>query len=110
MNNSTIQNFSEGEKIDTTPRLRERMQEVASIVEAIQAIRTSSHWTLLKTKVLDGVVEALYRKLKIEKDEIEMYRLQGQLVSAEKYSDLEKMENIYRAELEKLRTQLKNES
>lgn len=96
----------EDEKIDTTPRLRQQMEKVSGIIEAIRAVRTSSHWKLLKEEVLDGVVEVLYRRLKTEKNEVDIHRLQGQLVSAEKYADLEKMEAIYSAELEKLRQQL----
>lgn len=95
----------EGGIIDTTPLLRSKQTELTQTIEAIRAIRGSSHWAVLSENVFLPRVSRLTRQLRSEKDNIEIYRLQGQLAGAE-ITDLVKLENAYLAELEKISKQL----
>lgn len=105
MNNSLLQLEVEQE-VDIKPQLRARERELLEIIEAIRRVAGSDYWQLLKVKVFDGVVHSLHNRLIAEKNPTEMYRLQGQIVWAEKYSDLEKMTQAYENELKSLRNKL----
>lgn len=85
--------------IDTTPELRARMEKIVEVIEALDQISHSSYWTVLKQQVFDGVTDELKRRISTAKDNIELYRLQGQIAWAEKYSDLHKLSDLYRREL-----------
>ena len=93
------------EKVDTSPFLRERQTEITLVIEAIRAIRGSSHWAVLSEKVFLPRTTRLTRQLRNEKDSIEIYRLQGTLAGAE-ITDLVKLETAYLSELDKLSQQL----
>ena len=104
MNNSMAPK-PEGGTIDTTPLLRTRQTEVTQVIEAIRAIRGSSHWAVLNESVFLPRVSRLTRQLRAEKDTVEIYRLQGTLAGAY-ITDLVKLENAYLSELKKLDNQL----
>lgn len=104
MNNSFLQ--LEVEEVDITPQLRVRERELLEIIEAFKKVSASEYWKLLRIKVFDGVVDSLHRKLIGEKNPTEMYRLQGQIVWAEKYADLDKMAQAYENELKSVRKKL----
>lgn len=110
MNNAkiAIENVSlEIEKpVDVMPMLRKRAEELTDIIEAINAIRGSSYWKTLEQKVFSGVTSALYKKLENESDEKEIFRLQGQIRWAEKYSDLSKLSDVYNEELKRIKKQI----
>lgn len=108
MNNSKIVFDSIGEEktIDRTPYLRMRSEELANIIHAIDQISASEYWKILKEHVFDGVLESLYRKLANETNENEMFRIQGQIVWADKYSDIKKIATVYRNELQNIQKQL----
>lgn len=88
--------------------LRARQTELLDIIEAINAIKASSHWKLLQRKVFDGVAQSLQNRIRTVTDTNELFRLQGQLGWADKYCDLDKLAKVYRDELEKVNTQLQN--
>jgi len=105
MNNSLLQLEVE-ETVDIKPQLRVRERELLEIIEAIHKVASSDYWKLLKIKVFDGVMASLHNRLIAEKNPTEMYRLQGQIVWAEKYSDLDKMTQAYDNELKSVRKKL----
>lgn len=105
MNNSLLQ-LEVVEELDIKPQLRVRERELLEIIEAIRRVAASDYWQLLKVKVFDGIVNSLENRLRNEKNPTEMYRLQGQLIWADKYSDLEKMVQAYENELKSLRNKL----
>ena len=109
MNNSLLQ-LEVYEEVDIKPQLRVRERELLEIIEAIRKVASSDYWKLLREKVFDGVVGSLHSRLIAEKNPTEMYRLQGQIVWAEKYSDLEKMTQAYENELKSVRSKLHSES
>ena len=112
MNNSKLAiesiNLSQEEAVDASPMYRMRETEVLAIIEALENVSSSKYWHLLQEKVFDGVVESLQRRLRNEKDTTEMFRLQGQVVWAEKYSDLKSLIIVYKNELANIRNNLKN--
>lgn len=108
MNNSIVL-----ERVEETPLtgLMEREGELAKIIEAIRAVRDSAEWSSLKELVFDGVVRDLERQLFVaakrsEVDTKEIYRLQGQLMWAKRYADLDQLANVYRLELSSVRKHL----
>ena len=101
MNNSRVvlDNQSE-EPSDRAGILNQQKGQLAKIVEAIRRVESSEDWQSLKELVFDSVIETLERQLKAEaqKPEVvtpELYRLQGQLVWARKYADLEKLAEFF---------------
>lgn len=115
MNNSKLALDSlsslEESTTDVSPKLREREGELVSIIDALQKVQQSPDWSTLKTKVFDSLPLTLEKELKEEAkkddpDTLKLNRLAGQLKWAEKYSDLSKLEAIFRVELTRLRTQL----
>lgn len=104
MNNAKVamETLKEEVVIDTTPWTNQRIQSLTNQLEAIQAISASSHWKLLEKEIFSGLVEAINRKLQIEKDDKEIARLQGQVVWANKFADIKKLGDIIKEELTRL--------
>lgn len=108
MNNSKIaidNALTDEPVVDVSPQIRQRETELIEIIEAIKHIRSSDYWKLLQEQVFHKDLDRLTRQLRSERDTIEMYRLQGQVTWAEKYS-LDNAEQMYRNELINLRKQL----
>lgn len=89
--------------------VRERDAHLVQIIEAVQAVQTTSAWSTLKEE-FDGEIAKLNRFLlaeskKPEIDTAELYRLQGRIESAKKYS-LEKLFTDAMAERETIRRKL----
>jgi hypothetical protein len=89
---------------DNTIILRERLTELTKIIGAINALADRDEWKVLKELVFDGQVERIEKSLLSETklnelQPAEIYRLQGQLVWARRYSDLYKLAETYKAEL-----------
>ena len=106
MNNSNLQL----EKEDRIPFLQEQQGEMAKLVEAINRVEANEDWRKLKEIFLDKVVEKLERQLRDEakKDEVslpKLYRLQGQIEWAKKYTNLKKISDDKRLEIENLKKQ-----
>jgi hypothetical protein len=115
MNNSKLALDSIGisldKKVDRASFLREREQKLIHIIEDIKGISESQAWRSLKTEVFDGLVTTLEKELREEAkkdtpDTLKLNRLAGQLKWAEKYSDFDKLANIFRVELNGIRTML----
>lgn len=96
---------------DRLPELREREGEILTIIDSLKIVQSMPAWSSLKEKVFDGLVLTLDKELKNEAkkdnpDSLKLNRLAGQLKWAEKYSDLSKLENIFRVELTNVRKML----
>lgn len=114
MNNSkfAIDNVFEEKIPDKTPELRKRESELMNIIEALGVIADSKEWSTLKTTVFNGVMETLERQQKNEAskddpDKMALAKINGQLVWARKYADLDSLTNVFRLELTNIRTQIK---
>jgi len=110
MNNALIVELNTEEVID--PRrveaLRERDSELVRMIEAIDALLKSNEWSTLKELEFDKTVATLEANLANEatKSEISaptIYRLQGELKWARKFSKLENLSDQYRKELNGIR-------
>lgn len=112
MNNSqVISDFKPQRNEEIAPRLRAEEARILRIVEAAQGIQSSREWSTLKTEVFDNLVNVLEKELRNEarKDEpstLKLNRLSGELKWAERFSDLGKLENSYRVQLQNIRQQL----
>src|SRR4051812_8320783 len=101
MNNSELNTEQEEVTLnDQIPWLRNRDSELVRIIEALGRLSNTKDWSTLKNYVFDGVTENLERRLASEASKMplndkEIYKLQGQLVWARKYSDLENLTNIF---------------
>ena len=113
MNNALIENFSTPkEELDREPWLRARQDELITILNNIDELLKSKPWKMLSSLVFEGVTESLERRLSNEakKDtpnNLELARINGQLVWAKKYSDLNELARVFRIELEGIKNQLK---
>lgn len=104
MNIAKIISFNQEEE----PRaydLEEKKGELAQIVEAINAVEASEGWQKLKRLLFDDAVARLERELldlasRPEISTPDLYRVQGQLLWARKYSDLKKLSDRYRDQIE----------
>lgn len=118
MNNSKLAidsvSLSLEKEVDRSPQLIEREARLIKIIEAIQKVERTQEWSTLKTEVFDGIVNVLEKEIKDEAkkenpDTMKLNRLAGQLKWAEKYSDLTKLEHVFRQELNGLRKTLYGE-
>lgn len=110
MNNSLLVGYSEAVP-DKGEVLRRRESELVKIIEAIKGIETRDEWSTLKTYVFDGVLDSLEHRMaseshKMPLDEKEIYKLQGQIAWAKKFSNLETLAQAFRLELTNVRSQL----
>ena len=107
MNNSKI--ISEqplaNEGVDIKPLLRQEKTEIADILEALQNLAGSKYWKLVKEKVFDNEVAKANKALRNEQDQIETFRLQGEL-RWEDRTNLEKLIQMYRKRLENINNRL----
>lgn len=110
MNNSNIHNLEEKED-SRLSFLQEKAGELSRLVEALNRVESSEDWQQLKKIFLDGVIDKLEDQLKDEASKSEvnlpkLYRLQGQIEWAKRYSNLKKFSNEKRLELENLKKQI----
>jgi len=112
VNNSFLQEmFEDAVVADTTVILRERKEELTKIVEAINHLAQTADWQLLKDRVFDGQVEKIKKNLQLESEKSELqptkiYRLQGELEWAKRYSDLYKLAETYKVEINNITKKL----
>ena len=109
MNNSDIQ--LEEKEDSRLSFLQEKQGELAILIESINRVEANEDWRKLKDVFLNGIVDKLERQLKDEakKEEVslpKLYRLQGQIEWAKRYSDLKKFSNEKRLEVENLKKQI----
>lgn len=105
MNNSITLEETQEERL---PVLRARESELVKIIEAVGRLSNTTEWSTLKSLVFDGVLESLQKKLasesyKMPLDEPTIYKLQGQITWAKKYSNLESFADEKRLELTNIR-------
>lgn len=112
MNNSKIvfDNIEE-EPSDRLAILQKQKGELTQVIEAIKGVEANPDWQKLRRLILDGVVTnlqaQLYREVsRKEIDPPEIYRLQGQLVWAKKYTDLHKLGEFFKQQIESIKLQL----
>lgn len=99
------------EPLHNKETFRAREGELITIIAALRAVQDSPEWSTLKTKVFDDLPLALTREIQSEArkenpDTLKLNRLAGQLKWAEKYSDLSKLEQVFKLELTNVRTLL----
>lgn len=97
--------------LDNTELFRNKETELIQIIEAIEKIAESREWAILKEKLFDGVVAGLLRQrdTEVEKKPLNgplIYSINGQLAWAKKYSDFASLSNIYKVELQNVRTKI----
>ena len=91
--------------------LQEKIGELARLVEAINRVEANEDWRKLKELFLNGIAEKLERQLREEAVQKEislpkLYRLQGQIEWAKKYTNLKKISDDKRLEVENLKKQI----
>ena len=96
---------NEKPKKDNEVILREKVERLTEIIEALQNIGGSSYWTVLQKHVFNVDLAKAKRRLAKEKDTIEIFRLQGQIEWGDKLN-LESLLTKYRDELLGIRKQL----
>lgn len=106
MNNSLIQ--PEEEVVSQLELTREREAFLVRMIEAIGRISEDADWKILKTEIFEPVTKNLESRLmsevRAEKiNEPEIYRLQGQLVWARKYSNIETLKEVFKVELSNIK-------
>lgn len=113
MNNAklAIDFVEEQFEAEKAPIIRQRQEEVVKIIECLQHLANSNDWKTLKVLVFDGLVVALEQRLKLEAtkkiiDVTELNILNGQLMWAKRYSDLYKLIDVYKLELNSLKDKL----
>ena len=109
MNNSNLQ--LEEKEDSRLSFLQEKRGELVRLVEAINRVEANEDWRKLKELFLYGVIDKLERQLRDEakKDEVslpKLYRLQGQIEWAKKYTNLKKISDDKRLEIENLKKQI----
>lgn len=114
MNNSKLAidsvSFSERDE-ERQLYLAEEEAKTIKIIEAIHAVSESLAWSTLKTELFSAVPLSLKKDLLVEAkkdspDVLKLNRLAGKLEWAEKYADLEKLENVYKTKLIGIRKNL----
>ncbi len=117
MNNAILsfESLEPEPKVEGSAVLRERQIKLAKIIEALNALISNPSFKVLKEMVFDGMVEKLEKELKTEssKDELnapEIYRLQGQIKWAKRYTDFYKLAETYKIELESINKKLTQEN
>lgn len=86
-------------------KLEERRQIIIKITEALLGLDKTSEWQTLVDLVYKPALESIERKISLEakKDEIdpkELYKLQGELAWAKRFTDLNHFVNLLKKELE----------
>lgn len=117
MNNSFIamQNLELEEKPKSNlETFRNQEQELVAIIDACMKLANNPDWQTLKEKIFDGVVISIKkrREIEIEKQPIngpKVHHLNGQLEWAKKYSDILSLANIYKQELDNVRSKINAE-
>lgn len=112
MNNSKIAlESSEENKDNRLSFLQNQQGEFTQFVEAINRVESNEDWQKLRKLLLDDVVTKLEKELRSEAEksvlnEPKIYRLQGQLEWARKYTDLKKLADYKRLEIENIKNQI----
>lgn len=110
MNNAQLSIEEEPEPRDSAPELRTREGELVELIETLRRVLGTEDWRTLKTKIFDGELGKLEKRITSEAGKSEvtvsnLYRLQGQIAAAKKY-DLDALATALRQELTIIRLKL----
>lgn len=106
MNNaSVIFQEDDSQELHVIPLLRERATALTEIIEALEHIAGSSYWKVLQQHIFDVDLEKAKRRLALENDTTEIFRLQGEVRFREKLS-LETLIQKHRNELTTIRKKI----
>lgn len=104
MNNAFINQEIASEE-QSSVLLREKVEILTKVIEALQSIAGSSYWKVLQQNIFDVDLNKAKSRLAKESNTTEIFRLQGEIRWGEKF-DLEKLIEKYRNELSGIRKQL----
>jgi hypothetical protein len=107
MNNSQLP-IEEPVSEDRLALLRERQAELVRTIETLLGVAETENWKKLKELIFDKEVSRLESRLYKEARAVEintpnLYRLQAQIVWSKKHTDLEKMAQTFKVELENIK-------
>lgn len=108
MNNSkVIETLVEEEPEDIKPMLRSRQEEIAKIIESLDALSQSNHWRFIEDKLFKGALDSSVNQICVEKDDRKVAVLQGKIEVLSKYADFKGLSDAYRMELKSIDEKLK---
>jgi len=90
---------------DVSPVLREREAVLTETIDALQNIGSSSYWKILQRNVFDVELVKSKKRLEVESDTTEIFRLQGETRLGRRYH-LDRLITKYRNELQAIRKKL----
>lgn len=103
MNNSAIpQTLRDEPEHDVIPQLRQREEELVSIIESIHSIAGSSAWKTLEEYIFKELMDSINTRLQSASGD-ELYRLQGEARWARKYANFSSLSEKYLAELQAIK-------
>lgn len=107
-NNSLVRLEETPVSIAQRELLKEREGKLVKILEAIRAVKETKCWSTLKVEIFDGLSSKLERELrdearKVTPDPNKLNRIAGQLEWAERFSDLNKLDQRFQVELQGIR-------
>lgn len=91
-----------------TPNLKDRETYLVGLVEKLRRVAASEDWCSLKNELFSKVVETLERQLQSEAsaknpDLQELARINGQLIWAKKYADLNTLADSFMVEVNNIK-------
>ena len=111
MDNSFIAQANIPDKEVQKEALQERDAKLVKIIEALGQVEAADEWRTLREELFDSLVENLEHRLVTEAkspkiNTEELYRLQGQLLWAKRYSNLGELRQVFKVEQQNIRNQI----
>ena len=90
---------------------KEREQKLVRVIEALREVEKTHGWSSLKKELFDSLPDSLNKQInqeakKLSPDINKLNRLAGELKWAEGFSDLKKLEETFKVELQSVRQRL----
>ena len=105
MNNAKIIEDMMPEEKNPSPLLISRAEVLTDIIEALQNVAGSSYWKVLSKNVFDVERAKSKKRLEVESDTAEIFRLQGETRLGRRYH-LDNLLIKYRNELQAIKKQI----
>ena len=107
MNNAqlTMEDVSNEKPDQTMVVLRQKEAQLMEIIEALQSVGQSNLWKVLQNNVFDVELAKSKKRLEVESDTTEIFRLQGETRLGRRYH-LDKLIIKYRNELLAIKKQI----
>ena len=107
MNNAqlTMEDVSNEKSDQVLVTLRQKEAQLMDTIEALQNIGQSSFWKVLQNNVFEVELAKSKKRLEVESDTTEIFRLQGETRLGRRY-DLDQLIIKYRNELLTIKNQL----